>query len=87
MTVKEIVVAYLKTHGYDGLAADECGCALDDLMPCGQPGDDCVTAHKRQCQHCAGCCEDGENYCEHQTEGGQCLREANAPTVREKMNQ
>ena len=35
MTVREIVQAYLKEHGYDGLyhAGGECGCELDKLMP------------------------------------------------------
>ncbi len=34
MTVREIVRAYLVEHGYDGLAGEECGCWLVDLMPC-----------------------------------------------------
>jgi len=34
--VKQIVRQYLGRHGYDGLYSDllECGCSLDDLMPC-----------------------------------------------------
>ena len=51
MTVKDIVTEYLKAHGYDGLAAEDCGCGLDDLMPCewggGMP--DCKPAHKEPC--------------------------------------
>ncbi len=38
MTVKEIVAGWLKEHGYDGLYCDECGCIIDDLMPCGGLG-------------------------------------------------
>ncbi len=35
MTVKDIVIAYLVAHGYDGLySSGECGCKTDDLMPC-----------------------------------------------------
>jgi hypothetical protein len=35
MTVKEIVIAALKEMGADGLCCPgECGCGLDDLMPC-----------------------------------------------------
>ena len=41
MTVKEMVIAALKAGGYDGLCADECGCRLDDLMPCDSPCDKC----------------------------------------------
>lgn len=36
ITGKEIVIEYLKKHGYDGLCDpdNECGCTLDDLEPC-----------------------------------------------------
>ncbi len=34
-SIGAIVAAWLDTHDeYDGLAGDECGCGLDDLMPC-----------------------------------------------------
>lgn len=52
ITVKEIVKAYLKEHGYDGLCGDECGCGIEDLAPCderwgeGHWGD-CTAAHSR----------------------------------------
>lgn len=42
--VREIVTAYLRLEGYDGLYADEdadpdgCSCVLDDLMPCDNYG-------------------------------------------------
>ncbi len=36
MTVKEIVIEYLKKHGFDGLVTDEgCGCDIADIAPCG----------------------------------------------------
>ena len=44
MNVYEITKKYLIDNGYDGLFTDECGCLVDDLMPCGfecgycQPG-------------------------------------------------
>ena len=34
VNVKNIVKKYLKDNGYDGLFCDECGCLLDELMPC-----------------------------------------------------
>jgi len=34
MTVKEIVEKYLRENGYDGLYCEDCGCRLDDLIPC-----------------------------------------------------
>lgn len=51
MTCKDIIVAYLKTNGYDGLFSEygECGCALDDLMPCGEYGRDCQPGYRVPC--------------------------------------
>jgi len=36
MTVKDIIMEYLNTHGYDGLydGQGECVCCLEDLIPC-----------------------------------------------------
>jgi hypothetical protein len=39
--VGQIVEAYLREHGYDGLVGcfdydETCGCLLDDLVPCGE---------------------------------------------------
>jgi hypothetical protein len=55
MNVKEIVLQWLKANGYDGLFIDDCGCVLDDLMPCaaayyGDGGcDGCVPGYKVPC--------------------------------------
>ena len=47
MNIREIVAEYLKAHKCDGLCGDECGCSLDDLMPCECPNmDHCVAAVK-----------------------------------------
>jgi hypothetical protein len=37
MTIKEIIEKHLRDNGFDGLfnADGECGCELDDLVPCG----------------------------------------------------
>ena len=32
--VLEILKQYLVDNGYDGLYRDECGCFVDDLLPC-----------------------------------------------------
>ena len=36
MTVKDIVIEYLKTHDYDGLCSEDfrCSCGIDDLLSC-----------------------------------------------------
>jgi hypothetical protein len=46
-SVRDIVREYLVANGYDGLAGDECGCDLDDLMTCGESGAlDCAAGFK-----------------------------------------
>jgi hypothetical protein len=52
MNIKEIVKKYLKDNGFDGLAGDNCGCGLDDLMPCEEPSIDCVLAKHIKCEGC-----------------------------------
>ncbi len=46
MTVREILVAWLKEHGYDGLCTNNCGCGLDELMCCHGWSPYCVPARK-----------------------------------------
>ena len=60
MTVKEIVGEWLKTHGYDGLCTTNCGCGMDDLIPCCYGHcEHCVPAKKviATAEHCQGDCE------------------------------
>ena len=33
---RDMVAAYLRQSGFDGLFCEECGCSVDDLMPCGE---------------------------------------------------
>jgi len=49
LNVKDIVHRWLTEHGYDGLAGEECGCILDDLMPCEESGGYCVAGMKVPC--------------------------------------
>jgi hypothetical protein len=63
MNVKEIVLAYLKEHGYDGLCnpAIECGCGVDDFAPCWDEFmPDCQLARKKVATAEDTC--DGETY-------------------------
>lgn len=50
MTVKEIVAEYLKSKKYDGLVLPdaECGCSLDDFIPCGEISDECQAGYKHK---------------------------------------
>ena len=45
-TVKNIIIEYLKKHDYDGLAGDDCGCEINDLMICDSPCENCIPAYK-----------------------------------------
>jgi len=51
MTVKEIIVKYLKENGYDGLRHPdgECGCEINDLGPCDGTLDNCEPGYKVKC--------------------------------------
>ena len=48
-TVKTIVEDYLKRNKYDGLCHPdiECGCGIDDLVPCVYNCENCQPAYKR----------------------------------------
>ena len=50
MKLKEIVQAWLTDNGYDGLCDpdNECGCHIEDLMPCGEPGMYCEAGHNEK---------------------------------------
>lgn len=41
MNCRDIIKAYLLDHGYDGLYCVDCGCELEQLMPCESCCDEC----------------------------------------------
>ena len=49
MNVEEIIIEYLKANGFDGLAGDECGCEISDLVPCDSDPCNCVPGYKVPC--------------------------------------
>jgi len=57
-TVREIVAKHLTDNGFDGLAGDECGCAVDDLFPCDSCPDECQPGYKWECGQCPGVVEE-----------------------------
>ena len=67
-TLRELVIAGLRAGGYDGLTNEyDCGCCLDDFMPCMCEGiAACVAGYKHVCapDDCQGChygCDGWEN--------------------------
>jgi hypothetical protein len=50
MTLKEIIMLYLVSNGFDGLYfPGDCGCEVADIMPCGEPSRDCQPGYKGPC--------------------------------------
>ena len=50
MNCKQIIEAYLREHGFDGLwCPGECACLLDDLMPCGEGCGSCEPGYRVPC--------------------------------------
>ena len=50
----EIVKAYLKENGFDGLRndVDGCACSLDDLAHCGEMRQDCTAGYLVKAPSC-----------------------------------
>lgn len=54
MTVKEIILDFLNKNNYDGLFNPDinCGCGIDDFIPCDITIDECQPAYKKKCEKC-----------------------------------
>jgi hypothetical protein len=50
--IRQLVIWALRMGGYAGLANEDCGCVLADLMPCDEPGLDCHAAFAVHCDKC-----------------------------------
>lgn len=46
-SVVQMVELYLREHGYTGLynVEIECGCSLEEFIPCGELGDECLAGY------------------------------------------
>ena len=51
-TIKEIVKMWVIAHGYQGLYNGDCGCAMEELMWCGTPGEACLPGYRSRCKGC-----------------------------------
>jgi hypothetical protein len=60
MTVKEIIAAYLKENGYDGLCWDGCGCVVKDICLTNEDCLMCVPAYRYQYVNGAECPNDSD---------------------------
>jgi len=47
--VKEIIRNFLIAGGYDGLYCEECGCSLEELIPCGSDFSQCKPGYFVKC--------------------------------------
>ncbi|MFZ5986364.1 MAG: hypothetical protein ACOYWZ_04450 [Bacillota bacterium] len=67
MTTFEIVKEYLEKNGYDGLYNGDCGCNLDDFMPCEGFSSECSAGYYQDCQQC------DEKDCPIKKAGDRCI--------------
>ncbi len=51
MDIKSIVKNYLRENKFDGLFSNhfDCGCEIDDLMPCDEAQPECEPGYKIPC--------------------------------------
>ena len=53
MIVEEIIQKYLRDNMFDGLCCEDCGCGIDDLVPCDANFLECEPAYYNDCATCA----------------------------------
>jgi hypothetical protein len=58
ITVKDIVEEWLRSKGYTGLYGEECGCEIDDLMPCAGWDNGFDMCHPGYKHGCPATCEE-----------------------------
>ena len=71
-TVRQIIASYLLIGRFDGLAGDECGCALGDLFPCDSCPDQCEPGYRWECEGCK--VGESDESCEFVYGGSGCYR-------------
>jgi hypothetical protein len=49
LTVADVLRDACERYGADGLCNEECGCGLDDFVPCGEAHPDCILAKRIPC--------------------------------------
>ena len=82
MTVKEIVKDYLEKNGYDGLCSENCGCGLDDFMPCEDcDTETCKPSYKHICNGRENCLFSG--FCEGEGNKGDVCYSTEKPEIQE----
>lgn len=63
MTIREILIEWLKenANNYDGLCrpSTECGCGVEDFMPCCEPSPNCEAGHRRKAPEDSDADDDG----------------------------
>ena len=52
VNVLDIVSAYLKANGFDGLAAEDCGCKIEELAECCKGFSECRPGYLKDCEKC-----------------------------------
>lgn len=71
MTVKEIILNYLKDNNFDGLCRSDlgCGCGLDNMFWCDALNEKCECAYKHKYTHKS---KSYDIYCPNKQKNNEC---------------